>query len=157
MIISEDLRQLQLQAPFPLCKCTNTSSAFGVTSLAPETTQDASEPKHLLYQIHGSANTHLDLAKQLTYCITASKQGDGYGLFYPAFRVAPWCSMRSSLSLGSRMLSSQGTPFSNSVARVGFSPMVPPLNSRTPSTAFPSSLAGPPINPMSPTCACTHR
>jgi len=81
----------------------------------------------------------------------------GMGLTYPAFRVAPWCSMRSSLSLGSKMLSSQGTPFSNSVARVGFSPMVPPLNNRTPSTALPSSLAGPPIKPMSPTCACTHR
>ena len=103
-----------------------------------------------------TANKHLDL--QLIYCITASKQGGGYGFMaYPAFRVAPWCSMRSSLSLGSKMLSSQGTPFSNSVARVGFSPMVPPLNSRTPSTAFPSSLAGPPIKPMSPTWACTHR
>jgi hypothetical protein len=118
----------------------------------------ASEPKQHLYQLRSSAKTHLGLAKQLIYCITASKQGGGYGFMaYPAFRVAPWCSMRSSLSLGSKMLSSQGTPFSNSVARVGFSPMVPPLNSRTPSTALPSSLAGPPIKPMSPTCACTHR
>ncbi len=93
------------------------------------------------------------LAEQLIYCITGSKQGGRYGFAYPAFRVAPWCSINSSLNLGSKMLSSQGTPFSNSVARVGFSPIVPPLNSRTPSTALPSSLAGPPINPMSPTCA----
>ncbi len=97
------------------------------------------------------------VAPWLIYRTTASKQGSRYGFTYPAFRVAPWCSMRSSLSLGSRMLSSQGTPFSNSVARVGFSPMVPPLNNRTPSTALPSSFAGPPINPMSPTWACTHR
>ncbi len=119
----------------------------------------ASEPKHHLYQLRSSADACLDLtSKQLIYCTTASKQSGRYGFMaYPAFRVAPWCSMRSSLSLGSKMLSSQGTPFSNSVARVGFSPMVPPLNSRTPSTAFPSSLAGPPIKPMSPTCACTHK
>jgi hypothetical protein len=36
---------------------------------------------------------------------------------------------------------------------VGFSPMLPPRKILTPSTALPSSLAGAPISPMSPTCA----
>ena len=33
-----------------------------------------------------SVNACLDLARQLIYCITASKQGDGYGFNLPCFQ-----------------------------------------------------------------------
>ena len=39
----------------------------------------------------------------------------------------------------------------------GFSPIFPPRKIFTPSTALPSSLAGAPISPMSPTCACSRQ
>mmetsp|Transcript_35128 Transcript_35128/g.55064 ORF Transcript_35128/g.55064 Transcript_35128/m.55064 type:complete len:241 (-) Transcript_35128:386-1108(-) len=41
-------------------------------------------------------------------------------------------------------------------ASSGRSPTLPPRNMFTPGTALPSFLAGAPIRPMSPTCACPH-
>lgn len=48
-------------------------------------------------------------------------------------------------------------PLQSSTLTSGFSPILPPRKILTPSTAFPSSLAGAPISPMSPTWACTER